>query len=476
MIRGLADLREGIEVIRRIGIGSVQDARARFRYRQAPLRMRNLERPMSVMDFQELTLRFGLALGIGLLFGLERGWRMRGEPPGGRTAGIRTFAISGILGGVVGATAQTVDGVGRGIVLGLGLAAFSAGLAMFCLEENRAQKDFSATTWVAATLTFALGAYALVGEMRAAAGLAVAASLILALREPLHGWVEKLTWPELRSALVLLAMTFIALPIVPNAPIGPFGGVNPREVWLIAVVLAGASFVGYVTVKYFGASHGVLLAGAAGGLASSTAVTIANARRAALQEGSPRILAAGVAMASAVMFLRACAIVLAINTSLLDLVAPPLLAAAAAAVLGALIAAYWRRSDGPNAQTFKFSNPFAFWTVVGFALFLGVVIVVGRLVGEWLGGIGATISAAVIGLVDVDAITVSVATLNPRLLGNQDASIAILSAVAANTISKVAIAGIIGRGRFALEIIAMALACFIVGALALWTTLVISNH
>ena len=428
---------------------------------------------MSAMDFQELVSRFGLALGIGLLFGLERGWRMRGEPPGGRTAGIRTFAISGILGGVVGATAQAVNGVGSGIVLGLGLAAFSAGLAMFCLEENRAQKDFSATTWVAAILTFALGAYALVGDMRAAAALAVAASLILALRESLHGWVEKLTWPELRSALVLLAMTFIALPIVPDTPIGPFGGVNPREVWLIAIVLAGASFVGYVAVKYFGASHGVLLAGAAGGLASSTAVTIANAQRAASHEGSPRILAAGVAMASAVMFLRACAIVLALNVSLLELVAPPLLAAASAAVVSALIGAYWRRSVVPDAQTFKFSNPFAFWTVVGFALFLGAVIVVGRLVGEWLGGIAAIIGAAVIGLVDVDAITVSLARLSPQPLGIQDATIAILSAVSANTFSKIVIGGIIGRGRFAVEIIAMALGCFTAGALALWTTLAI---
>jgi len=428
------------------------------------------------MDFQELISRFGLALGIGLLFGLERGWRMRGEPPGGRTAGIRTFGISGILGGVVGATARTVDGVGAGLVLGLGLAAFSAGLAVFCLEENRAQKDFSATTWVAALLTFALGAYALVGDMRAATALAVAGSMILALREPLHGWVEKLTWTELRSALVLLAMTFIALPIVPDTPIGPFGGVNPREVWLIAIVLAGASFVGYVAVKYFGASHGVLLAGAAGGLASSTAVTIANAQRAASHEGSPRILAAGVAMASAVMFLRACAIVLALNASLLELVAPPLLAAAAAAVVSALIGAYWRRSDEPNPQTFKFRNPFAFWTVVGFALSLGAVIVVGRLVGEWLGGIAAIIGAAVVGLVDVDAITVSLASLSPQPLGTQDATIAILSAVGANTLSKIAIGGIIGRGRFALEIIAMAFACFAAGALAFWTTLAILHR
>jgi uncharacterized membrane protein (DUF4010 family) len=431
---------------------------------------------MSAIDFQELISRFGLALGIGLLFGLERGWRMRGEPPGGRTAGIRTFAISGVLGGVVGATARTVDGLASGIVLGLNLAAFSAGLAIFCLEENRAQKDFSATTWVAATLTFALGAYALVGDMRAAAALAVAASLILALREPLHGWVEKLTWPELRSALVLLAMTFIALPIVPDTSVGPFGGVNPREVWLIAIVLAGASFVGYVAVKYFGASHGVLLAGAAGGLASSTAVTIANAQRAASNEGSPRILAAGVAMASAVMFLRAFAIVLVLNVSLLELVAPPLLAAAAAAVIIALISTYWRGSVVQDAQTFKFSNPFAFWTVVGFALFLGAVIVVGRLVGEWLGGFGAIIGAAVVGLVDVDAITVSLAGLTPRPLGIQDATIAVLSAVATNTISKIAIGGIIGRGRFALEIIVMALACLTVGALALWMTLAILHR
>ena len=104
---------------------------------------------------------------------------MRGEPPGGRTGGIRTFAISGVLGGVVGAIAESVGGVGSGIATGLVLVAFSAGLAVFCPEENRAQNDYSATTWVAAMLTFALGAYAMMGDMRAAAGLAVAASLIL---------------------------------------------------------------------------------------------------------------------------------------------------------------------------------------------------------------------------------------------------------------------------------------------------------
>jgi uncharacterized membrane protein (DUF4010 family) len=119
--------------------------------------------------------------------------------------------------------------------------------------------------------------------------------------------------------VVLLAMTFIALPILPNEPLGPFGGVNLREVWLIAIVLASVSFLGYLGVKYFGGRRGLLLAAAAGALASSTAVTIANARRAAGREGSPRLLAAGVAVASAVMFLRVIGIVAVLKHELLAL-------------------------------------------------------------------------------------------------------------------------------------------------------------
>ena len=425
------------------------------------------------MDFHDLTSRLALALGIGLLFGLERGWRLRDYPPGGRTAGIRTFTISGVFGGVLGAISQTLGGLGGGMAIGLGLAAYGGVMAVFCLEENRAQKEFSATTWVAAMLTVALGAYAVIGDMHAAAALAVGATIILALREPIHGWVEKLTWPELRSALVLLAMTFIALPIVPDAAIGPFGGVNPREVWLIAIALAGVSFVGYAAVKYFGASHGVLLAGLAGGLASSTAVTIANARRAASHEGSARLLAAGVALASAVMFLRVFAIVFAINANLLPLLAPPLFAAAAVATAYALVAVYWRGGEQAPSQPLTFRNPFAFWQVVGFALFLGAVIVVGRLVGEWLGPAGAIVGAAAVGLVDVDAITVSLARLAPEPLGLRDAAYAILTAVASDTVSKIAIGAAIGRGHFALEIALMAFVCLAAGGAALTAVLIL---
>jgi uncharacterized membrane protein (DUF4010 family) len=426
------------------------------------------------MDFLELISRFGLALGIGLLFGLERGWRSREEPSGSRAAGIRTFAISGLLGGAIGATGQALDGIAGGAVIGLSFAAYAAGSAIFCLQENRAQKIYSATTWVASILTFALGIYAVLGDMHLAAGVAVAATMLLALREPLHGWVENLTWPELRSALVILAMTFIALPILPDGPIGPFGGINPREIWIIAIALAAASFVGYVAVKCFGATHGILLAGAAGGLASSTAVTVANARRAASGEGSVRLLAAGVAIASAVMFLRVFAIVLAINPQLLVLLGPPLVAAALAATVYALATTYFHDYPERKPPELKFRNPLAFWPVIGFALFLGLVIVVSRLISSQLGSNWIIASAAVVGLVDVDAVSVSLARMTPESLPEREAIVAVLAAVVADTVSKIAIGAGIGRGNFAMRITMMAAGCLAAGFAAFWAALTVA--
>jgi uncharacterized membrane protein (DUF4010 family) len=426
------------------------------------------------MDLDELISRLGVALGIGLLIGLERGWRRRGATAGSRAAGIRTFALSGLLGGVIAALAlalpkQEVGGAATlAIVLGVAFAAYSAVIALFTRDENQAAGHFSATTAIAGMLTFALGAYALLGDMRVAAGAAVAATALLAAREELHGWVEKITWPELRSAVVLLAMTFIGLPILPDAP--PFGGVNPREVWLIAIVLASVSFLGYVAVKYFGARRGLLLAAAAGGVASSTAVTIANARRAATREGPPRLLAAGVAVASAVMFLRVVGIVAALKAELLVLVAPALIAAALTALGFAVAWMIWQHADRDEYRSVKFRNPFDLLSVVGFAVFLAAIIVLGRAVGEAFGATGAVAGAIVVGLVDVDAVTVSMVRLTPDTLSRTQAVLAILAAVASDTVSKIAIGAAIGRGWFAADLAVLASGCLAVGGAAAWLT------
>jgi uncharacterized membrane protein (DUF4010 family) len=426
------------------------------------------------MDLESLLPRVALALGIGLLIGLERGWRTREAEPGHRTAGIRTFAISGLLGGIIAAIAQASGGpasAGGGALLALGFVAYSAVLAVFCRDENRAEGVFSATTAIAGMLTFALGAYAVVGDQLIAAAATVAAAGLLAVREELHGLVEKITWPELRSGLLLLAMTFIALPIMPSEPVGPFGGVNPREVWIIAIVLAGVSFLGYAAVKYLGTSRGVLLAAAAGGLVSSTAVTVANARHAAANEGAPLLLAAGVSVATAVSFLRVFTIAAVLQPKLLVMIGPTLITAAAVAVGFAIVSVLWRRAGEHRQQMVDFRNPFGFWSVIGFAFFLSAIIVLGRAVGESFGAQGAIIGAIVVGLVDVDSVTISMARLTPSTLTFDSAAYAILAAVASDTVSKVAIGAVIGRGRFAAEIAVMAVVCLAAAGAVLGLTL-----
>jgi uncharacterized membrane protein (DUF4010 family) len=168
------------------------------------------------------------------------------------------------------------------------------------------------------------------------------------------------------------------------------------------------------------------------------------------------------------MFLRVFAIVLAINAALLPLVAAPLLAAAVSATGYAVYSACRRGPDGADSQAQKFRNPFGFWTVIGFALFLGAVIVAGRAIGQWLGAAGAIVGAAIVGLVDVDAITVSMARLAPATLTARDAATAILVAVATDTISKIGIGAAIGGGRFAIEISIMAALSLIAAAVAAW--------
>jgi uncharacterized membrane protein (DUF4010 family) len=310
--------------------------------------------------------------------------------------------------------------------------------------------------------------------VRLAAAGAVAAAALLAFREPLHGWVETITWPELRSGLVLLTMTVIALPIMPNESIGPFGGVNPRDVWLIAIVLASVSFIGYAAVKYFGARRGLLLAAAAGGLVSSTAVTIANARRAAAGEGSPVALAAGVAVATAISFLRVLAIAVALKPALLGLIGPSLLAAAIFAFGLAMAALFWRAADAHDQHTANFRNPFEFWSVIGFAIFLAAIIVLGRAAGETFGAAGVVLGAMVVGLADVDTVTVSIAKLTPQPLSAEHAAVAMLAAVATNTVSKAAIGAALGGRRFAAEVALMVAGCIIAGGAALWIALACS--
>jgi len=425
------------------------------------------------MSIADVFARFAVALGIGLLVGLERGWRSREDEPGQRTAGIRTFGLTGLLGAGIAALAQMLGGpasASGGMLLGLGFAAYSWVFATFCRDENRADHRFSVTTAVAGMLVFALAAYAEIGDFRVAAAGGVATAGLLAMREGLHGWLERITWEELRASLVLLTMTFIALPLLPDAAIGPYGGINPREVWLIAIILAAVSFVGYIAMKRLGPDHGVLLGSAAGGLVSSTAVTIASARRVAVNTDASRLFAGGVAAATAVCFLRVVAIVAALKPGLLPLLVPALACATLAALAFALVCVYGS-GNGKERQAVEVRNPFSFLPVLGFAIFLAVIIVVSRVIADSLGPSGAIAGAALLGAADVDSVTISSVRLIPEPLSELAGAVAILAAVASNTGGKVVIGVLIARGKFGRQLAMLAALCIGIGGVAFAVTL-----
>jgi len=391
------------------------------------------------VDTFELVGRLAIALAIGLVIGIERGWKQRGEAEGERAAGLRTHALSGLLGGVWGALTLSAGQPGV-IALACAFAAFSAVVAVFRYRELVRDNTFGATTVVAAMLAFALGALAVTGDKTAAAAAGVATALLLALKAALHEWVKRLTWEELRAGLILLAMSVILLPLLPDREISPSFPVNPHEIWLLTILIAALSFAGYVAIRLAGRSIGVLLSGLAGGLVSSTALTLNMARLARADGERCNIFAAGVLVASAVMMLRVLVIVGVINIGLLSFLAAPLVLAALtlAGIAGYL--ANWGRQDCPVGQPLALQNPFELRVVLEFGALLAVIMAAARLLAGWAGSEGAIALAAVSGLVDVDAISISLARLAPQGIAPAAAATAILVAVLANSLTKIALA------------------------------------
>jgi uncharacterized membrane protein (DUF4010 family) len=322
---------------------------------------------------------------------------------------------------------------------------------------------------VAGILTFVLGAYATLGNETVAVATAVTMAILLALREPLHSWVRNVTWPEMRSVLVLLAMSFLLLPILPNRPIDPWNVLNPSEIWLLAILIAAVSFAGYVAVRVLGARTGIAVAAIAGGMASSTATTLSFARLARENPESARLLAGGVLLAGVTMLARVVVLAGLLKPELIAIVLWPA-AAAAAVLLMAAAAVLW---GGPSGSTehpqLQIKNPFDLGTVLQLAGLIAVILLVAKGVASYAGNAGLFLLAAVSAIADVDALTISMARLAGLQVAAGDAASAILIAASVNTASKAAIAAFVGGARIGtivgsasvLAIAALAVAYFV---------------
>lgn len=417
------------------------------------------------MDDLELFQRFGTAIAIGGVVGVERHWRERNEEAGQRTAGLRTFSLVGMLGGCVGLLAQALasERIAAAIVVAVCFAAFAAVFALYQYREAVAEESYSATTMIAALLTFLLGTTALLGNLALASAGGVAMVAILASREMLHRFVRRLSWAELRSAIVLLGMTFVVLPLVPDKPIGPFGGISPSKTWLLVVILAALSFCGYIAVRLLGSARGEFVAGLVGGFVSSTGATLTNARRSA--GGDPaRTLAAGAMGACATSYLRTAVLVGLLAAPVSGGLIPALLAATLAMGGCAWVSAHGDESEHPEQMP---KNPFDLNSVVTMALLLVAVAFLARAASQWFGGSGLVLVSALSGLADVDAAVVTVAGMLNQLTPEISVA-AIGAAVIGNTLAKAAYALAFGSRAFGLAFLLATAVALAAGFGAYW--------
>lgn len=377
--------------------------------------------------------RFAAALLIGALIGLEREFvqQRSGDQEFG---GIRTFALMSLMGAVA---AYLTDRFGFliFIVAYLGLIlmlwASNLGPAMRGEEEG-------ITTEVAALLVPLLGAMVVWDEPAIAAALGVVTALVLALKPGLHDLARRMSAEDLRATLEFAIITAVILPLLPNRGFGPFGVLNPAQIWLLVVLVSGIGFLGYVLMKVLGAEEGIGLTGFLGGLVSSTATTISFASRSKTSAGLSSALAQGILLAAAVMFPRMLIEVAVVNAALLSSVIIPLGAMLIAAAI--VVAVLWHRRtshEQPDAARVKLGNPLRWQTAVTFALVFAVVLVAVRAANEYLGSAGVYVASVLTGLTDVDSITLTVADLS--LVGeleNHVASLAIAIAALVNTTVK----------------------------------------
>lgn len=415
------------------------------------------------MTALELFERLGLALAIGLLFGVERGWQEREGKPGSRAAGIRTFTLIGLLGGIWGLLAQ----VAGDVVLGFAALGFTGWFGLFQWRETASAGSHSATGFVSGLLAFALGAYSILGNKAAAGSVAVAATFILAERRALHGFLEKLKWVELRAALMLLVMTFVLLPVLPDRAVDPWGAINPYQLWLLSILTAAISYAGYLAVGLAGARNGLLYAGAAGGLVSSTTVTWTFARLSRQDAQGQTDLAVGIIASWGVSLIRMTAIAVALAPALAYPLGAPV-AAAACVTLAALILLY-RRSVLQHADIkLALTDPFDIWTILQFTAVLATVMLAAKVLAGGFGEGSLLGLAAVSGLADVDPITLSMARTTGTTVTASYAAIVILVAATANLTAKCALAAFFGGARFAAPLAATAALSVLAGSVVLF--------
>lgn len=420
------------------------------------------------MDRYEPFISLALALLAGLLIGLERE-QSRPAPDTQRTflGGIRTYpliamvgAVSVLLSKVVGPWALVTAGLGLSVLLALSY------------WRDAADGHTGITSESSALLTFFLGAFSVATEVlepftaRAAvvATIAVISTLLLSGKTELRQFTTRLSRNDVIATLKFLVVAVVALPVLPNEPLGPYGVLNPFRIGVMVALIAGVGFVGYVTMRLWGAGRGMLLTGAIGGLASSTAVTLSSAANARKTPALSKVSALAVIIASTVMCVRLLGVLFVAEARLgRSLIAS--LGAMAAVGLAATLFFYLRKEkqdEGSGAVVLE--NPFELSSALKFGALFVVVLVVSRWAQHSFGDSGAYVTGLLAGSTDVDAISLSMANLvKTESIGLDVARRTVVLAVCSNTVVKAVMALVLGGKAMGLRVVAVSAAMLVAG-------------
>jgi uncharacterized membrane protein (DUF4010 family) len=383
---------------------------------------------------QQVTLfyRFGAALAIGFLVGLQRQYA-HADPDDKIFGGERTFALMGLIGCMAAMAADVLGSPGPFIVI----VAITGGFIAVSYYVTARRGNVGLTSESAALLTVIAGALCYWEYLALAVALAVTTTVLLSLKLEMREFARNITREDVFATLKFAVITAIVLPVLPNESFGPppWDVLNPYKIWLMVVFISGISFLGYLLVKTVGPRQGIGLTGLLGGLVSSTAVTLSFSERSQRQEELAKPFALAITVAWTVMFSRVVVEVAALNIPLLKVFWIPMAASAAAGLAYCVYLYFSQRTD--ESGDVHFSNPFELGPAVKFGLIYAVILLFSKAALMYLPTAGVYLASIVAGLTDVDAITLSLAELsNTGGLPLDTAARAIVLAAMSNTVVK----------------------------------------
>ena len=380
----------------------------------------------------------GIALSLGLLIGIERGFKYRDQQEGSRVAGLRTYALISLLGAVA---AMLSDAVGHYLLGVLFIALAVALTASYVVNSTRERA--SLTSLIASLLVFCYGAMVMLGYVVEASSLAVITALLLSLKGELHRWLWLIEKKELWAALELLVISVVILSIIPNEDMGPWDALNPYEIWWMVVLISSISFVSYFAMKFAGAKKGIMATALFAGFASSTALTLQFSRMAKQVPAASPLLAAGVLFACGTMYPRVLLVAGVINPDLIMPLAIPTLTMALLTYLPALWFWYKGNQSVPE-DVAPPASPLSLWSALAFGALLTVILLLSSGLKATIGDAGVLLLAAASGVADVDPINLSLAGMSREGLALDTAVLGIVIAATVNGLLKAGMTAVIG--------------------------------